>query len=427
MNIPAGPSHRRCFTEPTLTFNAAFEEETIPTTTATTDDLFKINTPAEVLDKLKSASDTKGASGSSKVRRARIHDRRTRSRSVSDFGTPLVFHLDSLKIFAPTIQPIPEEDSSSSSTESEDDASQKSAPAESESPQSIMTMYELLDLIPDEEWEQVEAAIQRDPSLAMAQVSMVFQGENSKCVLIHLMCARRKTPLSIIEQLVFANPSALKQQESRGNRLPLHICLFKGSTPDIVEYVLEQNPQAVHHADSEGNLPLHYAAMYACPQIWNLILQSNPKGVKRGNEKLKYPLHLMCARYFGRYDITPDQVKSCLDANPAAIQIPDAWGRLPLHLACQGHARKDVIQVLVEVYPEALLQADSSKDTPYDLVRRHYKDDTQFVTTMKDWTVMERRKKHPGFLGFFHHHMTHHKHNHHRRRKVIQIESFRLE
>jgi len=422
MNIHAGSSHRRCFTEPTLTFNSAFEEETIPATTATTDDLFKINTPAQVLDKLKSASDTNGAAGSSKVPRTRTRDRR---KVVSDFGTPLVFHLDALKIFAPTIQAILEEDSSSSG--SEDDASQESAPVESKPPQSIMTMYELLDLIPDEEWELVEAAIKQDPSLAMAQVSMVFRGENSKCVLMHLMCARRKTPLSIIEQLVVANPSALKQQESQGNRLPLHICLFKGSTPDIVQYVLQQYPQAVYHADSEGNLPLHYAAMYACPQIWNLILQANPEGVKKANEKLKYPLHLMCARYFDRHDVTRDQVKSCLDANPAAIRVPDAWGRLPLHLACQGHARKDVIQVLVEVYPEALLQADSSKDTPYDLVRRHYKDDTQLVATMKDWTVMERRKKHTGFLGFFHTHMSHHRHNHHRRRKVVQIESFRVE
>ena len=411
MNIHTGQSLPRCFTESTLTFNSTCDEKRIPNK-ATTDDLLKMNTPAQVLDKLKSASDTKGASRSSKARRIRTHDRRKG-----------VFHLDSLKIFAPAIQAIPEVESSTCSTESEDDASQNSALAEFESSQSIMTT---LDLIPDEEWELVEAAIKQDPSLAMAQVPMVFQGENSKCLLVHLMCAERKTPLSIIEQLLVANPSALQQQESRGKRLPLHICLFKGSTPDVVEYVLEQYPQAVYHADSEGNLPLHYAAMYACPQIWNLILQANPEAAEKANEKLKYPLHLMCARYFDRHDITRDQVKSCLDANPAAIRFPDSWGRLPLHLACQGHARKDVIQVLVEVYPEALLQADSSKDTPYDLVRRHYKDDTQLVATMKDWTVVERRKKHTGFLGFFHTHMTHHRRNH-RRRKVVQIESFRLE
>jgi ankyrin repeat protein len=321
MNISASPSYRRCFTEPTLALDSAFEEDT-------TDDFVKMNTPAQVLDKLKSARDTKGAS--------------------------------------------------------------------------------------------------EDAWLATAEVSMVFQGELSKCLVVHLMCARRKTPLSIIEQLVFANPSALSQQESRGKRLALHICLLKGSTPDIVKYVLEQSPQAVYHADSQGNLPLHYAAMYACPQIWNLILQANPEGCKRANKKQKYPLHLMCARYFGRYDITKDQVQSCLDANPAAIQIPDAWGRLPLHLACQGHAQKDVIQVLVKVYPEALLQSDSSKEVPHDLVRRHNKDDTPFVATVKEWTVTERRKKHTGFFGFFHHHMTHHNHNHHRRRKRVQIESFRF-
>jgi hypothetical protein len=312
MNIPVCPSRRRCFTEPTLTMDSAL--------------LVKMNTPAQVLDKLKSARDTKRAS-----------------------------------------------------------------------------------------W------------LATAEVSMVFQGEISRCLLVHLMCARRETPLSIIEQLVFANPSALAQQESRGKRLALHICLLKGSTPDIVKYVLEQCPQAVYHADSQGNLPLHYAAMYACPQIWKLILQANPEGCERANKKQKYPLHLMCARYFGRYEITEDQVQSCLDANPAAIQIPDAWGRLPLHLACQGNAQKDVIQVLVKVYPEALLQTDSSKDMPYDLVRRHMKDDTLFEAAVKKWTVMERRKKHTGFFGFFHHHMTHqHNHSHHRRRRSVQIESFRF-
>jgi ankyrin repeat protein len=412
MDITAGPSRRRCFTEPTLTFNSAFEEEIIPS--AATDDFLKTNTPAQVLDKLKSARYTREASASSKARRRR--------KAVSDFGTtPLVFNFDSLKISAQsTVQTIPEE--SSSSIESEDDASQKSAPDESLQSSVAMTMYELLDLIPDEEWEQVEIAIANDPSLATSEVSTVIQGENSKCLLVHLMCARRKTPLSIIEKLVSMNPSALAQQESRGNRLPLHICLFRKSTPDIVGYILQQNPQAVHHADSEGNLPIHYAAMYSCPQVWNLILQANPNGCLRANEKQKYPLHLMCARCFG-YDITRDEVLSCVDANPAAIQSPDGWGRLPLHLACQGHPLKDVIQVLVEVYPEALLQADSSNDSPYDLVRRHYKDDTRFVATIKAWTVMERRKKYTGFFGFFHHHMTHHNHHHHKR-KVVQIESF---
>jgi hypothetical protein len=78
-------------------------------------------------------------------------------------------------------------------------------------------MYELLELITDQEWEQVETAFEKDPSLATSEVSTVFQGDNSKCLLVHLMCARRKTPLSIIEQIVSANRSALAQptRESR--------------------------------------------------------------------------------------------------------------------------------------------------------------------------------------------------------------------
>jgi hypothetical protein len=69
-----------------------------PYTGTTTDDFIKMNTPAQVLDKLKSARGTKGVYVSSKAKR-RIHDRR---KVVSDFGTPLVFNLDSLKRFAPS-------------------------------------------------------------------------------------------------------------------------------------------------------------------------------------------------------------------------------------------------------------------------------------------------------------------------------------
>ena len=41
---------------------------------------------------------------------------------------------------------------------------------------------------------------------------------------------------------------------------------------------------------------------------------------------------------------------------PKAVEEHDKVGRLPLHLACSHHASFDVIEYLVEKYPESIIE-----------------------------------------------------------------------
>jgi ankyrin repeat protein len=88
-------------------------------------------------------------------------------------------------------------------------------------------------------------------------------------------------------------------------------------------------------------------------------------------------------------------LKDCYDAYPQAIQSLDRYGRTPLHLACQAHPRWDLMQVLMERYPEGLTLKDKSGQIPYQLAKLNFPHNQRGVVLsgLSDATVRERRKK----------------------------------
>lgn len=250
-----------------------------------------------------------------------------------------------------------------------------------------------VEYILESDWIRVEHYIEQDPSLARREVIMVCQGENSKGLLLHLVCTRRHAPISVIDALITANPNALLQKDTSGGRLPLHVATLKGAPCETIQHLIRARPQALSMPDQEGNLPVHHAAQYSTP-IFKLLLAEHPQGAQVSNNKGRLPLHLLCTHCFDLH-VAPQELKDCYDAYPQAIQSLDRYGRIPLHLACQAHPRWDLLQVLMERYPEGLTVKDKSGQIPYQLAKLHYSHNQRDVVLcgLSDATVRERRKK----------------------------------
>jgi hypothetical protein len=146
----------------------------------------------------------------------------------------------------------------------------------------------LLDYVKENKWTKVVQYLEQDPSLSRREVSMVCQGENLKCLLIHLLSGNQSTPISVIDSLVTLNPGSLLQPEQRGGRLPIHLAVVKGASHAVVQQLCNARPQALQVADEEGNHAVHYAAMYGSSSMLRLIVQAYPEACRVLNQRDRY-------------------------------------------------------------------------------------------------------------------------------------------
>jgi hypothetical protein len=177
-----------------------------------------------------------------------------------------------------------------------------------------------------------------------------------------------------VDCLVTTYPGSLMRKEEGGDRLPLHMAILKGASLAVIRYLLEALPQALEKADCEGNLPLHYAAMYSSEQIIRLVADRYPAACRHANVKERMPLHLLCARNWDHQDydlISLNQIHCIFTSWPAAVQHADRNGCLPLHVACsQPQPRWDVLNLLIEAFAAGLLHKDDEERVPLQICRR---------------------------------------------------------
>lgn len=268
---------------------------------------------------------------------------------------------------------------------------------------------DIMTVLLDEQWDTLQQFCEDDSSIASQSITMVCQGENSVCLPIHFASGRKSTPQSTFETLVQAHPSSLLQAESIAGRLPLHMAVWKGASVETVKYLCEAMPESLKVSDQEGNLPLHYAAMYSADAIVSLLVELHPEACRAANQSERLPLHLLVARCWSKDAITKDTIQNVVELHPEACRLADRRGRLPLHICCSSDARADVLQLLVSQYPEALLATDTSKLIPLDAARKFTQQSSMNTTNgssnvvhayLMEMTNKERRKKYK-FLAPF--------------------------
>lgn len=185
-------------------------------------------------------------------------------------------------------------------------------------------------------------------------------------------------------------------------RLPLHAACFHGANVEVVHYLVEQYPESVEIEDAQNNRPIHLAIMnqsdskvlkYLLKKVSQsqvdllsqllllsleykssksfvkALLQKNMEIVEAINDKEGTALHK--ALLLG----SPiDVIKIFVKLEPNLASTPDEEGWLPLHTAVgttHNQASTDVVQCLVQSYPEALTISTIHGRCPLHLALRY--------------------------------------------------------
>lgn len=142
-----------------------------------------------------------------------------------------------------------------------------------------------------------------------------------------------------VAYLLMANPWLAEMVDVRNEQYLLHqLALHSCPDHDLIQTLWENMPSAVFKLDSQGNLPLHMAAM-------------------SGNTHM---ISLLGAQF----------------SSAASVQNHD--GHIPLHLALLTQQSRIVVSNLIELDPSSRYIADADGNTPLHLTVIHYKGDIAY-------------------------------------------------
>lgn len=226
--------------------------------------------------------------------------------------------------------------------------------------------------IMENDFAQVEQLLTSDNSSTADKADWFnLFSQNSLAFPLHYLCRQRHVPLSTVKAMITASPpKAFVYRDSVGLSTPLHLAIWYKLPVDVILELLQASREATLMQDVDGNLPIHLAAALHpdADRLVPALLALQPLTVKKGNAKLQTPLHSLCTRP----DISLAVLKDMVAVAPNAVGLKDRMGRLPIHHACLQQADLDVLQCLVEAYPQGVNVTDHAALTPYGIVRRRW-------------------------------------------------------
>ena len=134
----------------------------------------------------------------------------------------------------------------------------------------------------------------------------------------------------------------------------------------IIQNLVTIYADAASIADDSGRLPLHVIAKYG--EGWTddaeSVLKGNPAAAqvragrsRQGSAHARLPIHIAAAGP----DAGPDLIARLVAAHPRGVSMPDGFGKLPLHLACEsGKVWEEGVRVLYESYPRAVEEKEDN-------------------------------------------------------------------
>ena len=136
--------------------------------------------------------------------------------------------------------------------------------------------------------------------------------------------------------------------------LPLHAAAYTG-TPATVQLLLDAAPETAAAEGDDGWLPARLAASAGKAGNLRALLGAGAPGLDVPTAGGQLLLHLAAT--------DPESVALLLAAHPAAAQVPDSGGRLPLRYGAHSSSEAAVSQLLA-AHPEAAGVADRFNRLP---------------------------------------------------------------
>jgi len=206
---------------------------------------------------------------------------------------------------------------------------------------------------------------------------------------LHIACYNENilaAGIEIVQFLVEMCPEAIKVK-NRFGFLPIHKALCAAHTCEqlsVIKYLLQLFPDSIVAQNVDGCTAFHLLVSQGnlhSREFVQFFLQFNPEVVKIPDHYGQLPLHK--AMTLKQSKVSAEVMKDLIAAFPLSASWKDSRGMLPLHWFLSKHISPDidVLTILIEAYPEGLLECDHEDLTPLMRFKRlpNYNRDVEVV------------------------------------------------
>jgi len=183
----------------------------------------------------------------------------------------------------------------------------------------------------------------------------------------------------VLRMLLRINPEAVLQETSNG-MLPLALAIRSCASLPIIQTLLELHPAASSHATRDGSTALHYVCNGLDEETTAVLCEASKRitdeacslpcllspTISHLNSKVgSLPIHLALQSKKSSLG----SILVMMKAEPAALEIPDGKGNLPLHLIMKGSVWS-LLEPALTLYPEGGLAINAANQTPLSALLR---------------------------------------------------------
>eukprot|EP00956_Cyclotella_meneghiniana_P030443 scaffold76682_cov82-Cyclotella_meneghiniana.AAC.3 len=221
--------------------------------------------------------------------------------------------------------------------------------------------------------------------------ALLLVGENIPSTPLHMLLGNENVGamFDMVKYLVESEPRSLRRKDENIHRLPLHTaCLNKIISKEIIQYLINKWPQALKEENGYGwgfrGLPLHnYVDGITGRQNIDIeivkdMVEKYPDALLLIGENIpSTPLHILLEHknVGAMFDI----VEYLVESEPMSLRRKDVrLEQLPLHNACKNrNITKEIIQYLVNKWPEALQERNDTGCNPLLLLCENSKENSK--------------------------------------------------
>lgn len=154
---------------------------------------------------------------------------------------------------------------------------------------------------------------------------------------------------NIVLELIRIYPLAIKTKTVYG-MYPLRSAIKEKMSLDVILTILDYFPEAAGESDEHGRVALHYAASRNSPMILvEGLVHSYPPGVSKFDRNNQLPIHLACIRVS---DLAI--VKLLLSRYPQSASILDKYYYSPMNYIIENHGAVEYLEVLAKAHDVCL-------------------------------------------------------------------------
>lgn len=232
-------------------------------------------------------------------------------------------------------------------------------------------------------WASIRDWLQSNPSPSDRQMAAMHQGQFLTTTL-HMVCKLNDPPVDIVESLIDCSEETVTWPDSNG-WLPLHHACANGASGKVLAVLVDAYPEGKVKQDKRYRTPLHFAFFRkdAHEDKMNLKADARKSAMNQTSHDANHEDD------DGLGNSMPEIVALLADSGAAELQ--DEGGMLPIHYASAYGTTHEVLEVLLDAYPESITKRENKGRNPLHLamVNAHRKSSPKVVGFLLDVNAAE--------------------------------------